>query len=103
MGDFFPPKLHDLKTTCVRPKKSHREKGGSGDLQNPSEAKHGSDGLVSIVLLTRQVLRLIDRWGCPMALTRVLILLQVVGSAQQPCTTSWGCPADGSDGVTVIQ
>ena len=69
----------------------------------PLWSKHGRDGLVSIVLLTRQVLRLIDRWGCPMALTRVLVLLQVVGSAQRTCTTSWGCPADGSDGVTVIQ
>ena len=97
-------KLHGLKTTFVRiSKKFTKRKRWKWRSAKPLWSKHGRDGLVSIVLLTRQVLRLIDRWGCPMALTRVLVLLQVVGSAQQPCTTSWGCPADGSDGVTVIQ
>ena len=48
MGDFFPPKLHGLKTTRVRTKKSHREKGGSGDLQNPSEANMA--GMVLLAL-----------------------------------------------------
>ena len=100
MGDSFPPKLHGLKTTCVRAKKSHREKGWSGDLQNPSEANMA--GMVLLALsfwhgkccgwLTGGVVQ----WHW-------LVLLQVVGSAQETCTTSWGCPADGSDGVTVIQ
>ena len=102
-GWFLPSKTTRSENYLCQNKKITQRKRWEWRSAKPLWSKHGRDGLVSIVLLTRQVLRLIDRWGCPMALPRVLVLLQVVGSAQQTCTTSWGCPADGSDGVTVIQ